>query len=467
MNETAPSSAGPIALVGRLGGRAAAVARAVVPDPFVIAILLGGLALAVGWLVGDGDVVQRDGLPGLLRSFTDGMLATGLLAFAFKMALILITGHALASAPVVRRLLGRVADLPQAQGAAAAIVALTAITLGLLNWGLGLVGGAFVAREVGRAFARRGQALNYPLIGAAGYTGLLVWHGGFSGSAPLKVAVDGDFGPAIDFSLTVLSPLNLAVTATLFVVLPALYWALGRAPAQEHVAPPADDEEDPAAAPEVSSTVQRIEEALVVTLLLAGPIVLTVGWALFDNGLKAINLNFIILAFFALGLVLHRSSMSYSRAFGEGSRGAAGILLQFPLYFGILAVTRDSGLLVMLARGLSDSAEALSGVLSAQTAASWFTFLSAALINMLVPSGGGQWALQSPIILETCNQLSIDRARMVMAFSYGDQVTNMLQPFWALPLLSITGLKARDVLGYTMLAMLVATPVFLFWLAVL
>lgn len=466
MSETATPGAGPVALIARAGDRAAAVARAVVPDPFVIAIALGFLALVLGAVLGDSPQLAKEGPLSLVRSFADGMMATSLLAFAFQMALILITGHALASAPAVRRLLGAVADLPRAQGAAAATVAATAMTLGLLNWGLGLVGGAFVAREVGRAFARRGERLNYPLVGAAGYVGLLVWHGGLSGSAPLKVASDGEFGPAIDVSATVFSPLNLAVTATLFVVLPALFWALARAPASVEVEAPAGDLEE-APEPDVPGHLHRLENAAVVMVLLAGPIAVAVTWALVDQGAKAINLNFIILAFFALGLVLHRSSMSYARAFGEGTRGAAGILLQFPLYFGILAVARDSGLMVAMARGLSEASIALSGALSPETSASWFTFLSAALINMLVPSGGGQWALQAPVILETAKELDIDRARLVMAFSYGDQLTNMLQPFWALPLLSITRLQAREILGYTMLAMLLAAPVFLLWLALL
>jgi len=87
------------------------------------------------------------------------------------------------------------------------------------------------------------------------------------------------------------------------------------------------------------------------------------------------------------------------------------------------------------------------------------------LVNLLIPSGGGQWALQAPIIADMTTTLDLDRTKMLMAFCYGDQITNMLQPFWALPLLSITGLQARQIMGYTILAMLVATPVFILLLA--
>jgi short-chain fatty acids transporter len=76
-------------------------------------------------------------------------------------------------------------------------------------------------------------------------------------------------------------------------------------------------------------------------------------------------------------------------------------------------------------------------------------------VNFLVPSGGGQWVVQSPVILELANALHVDRAPLVLAFAYGDQTTNLLQPFWALPLLSISGLRAKDIMGYTMLALVV------------
>lgn len=453
----------PLDAIARLGARSAALAQAIVPDPFIIAIGLGALTLVSGWLVGDGPVLEEHGLLGLVGSYVDGMMATGLLAFAFQMALVLVTGHALAAAPAMRRLLERVAGVPRTQGAAAATVALVTIVLGLLNWGLGLVGGAFLAREVGRAFARRGEPLNYALIGAAGYVGMMTWHGGLSGSAPLTVATQGAFGDAIDVSETLFSLLNLVTTGGLVVVVPAFLWALAQGPATlrplpaslvEHT-PEGDDDERPKVG------AQKLESSLVVTLLLALPIVVALGVHLAREGTGAINLNLIILAFFAAGLVLHKSPMGYARAFAEGSAGAGGILLQFPLYFGILAVMRDSGMLVAIARGLAGLAVDLQGVVPLDVSASWLTFASAAFINMLVPSGGGQWALQAPIILETARDLALDKAPLVMAFSYGDQLTNMLQPFWALPLLSITGLKARDVLGYTILVMCVSIPVIL------
>ena len=90
------------------------------------------------------------------------------------------------------------------------------------------------------------------------------------------------------------------------------------------------------------------------------------------------------------------------------------------------------------------------------------TFLSAGLLNLFIPSGGGQWAVQGPLILQSAHTLQAPLGESVMAFSYGDAWTNMLQPFWALPLLGITGLKAQQIVGYTATLMLLVLPVYLF-----
>lgn len=144
-------------------------------------------------------------------------------------------------------------------------------------------------------------------------------------------------------------------------------------------------------------------------------------------------------------LVAHRSMNDFLSALDEAIRGASGILVQFPLYFGIMGMVTGTGLGAWIADGLV-------GV----TSRAWLPvalFSSSGILNIFVPSGGGQWAVQGPLVLEACHALGLDYAKGIMAMAYGDQLTNMLQPFWALPLLGITGLKARDILPYTLLIM--------------
>ena len=166
--------------------------------------------------------------------------------------------------------------------------------------------------------------------------------------------------------------------------------------------------------------------------------VVAVSWA---RGDLQFDLNSVNLFFLTLALAAHGSIRSFLDSVSEGARGAGAIIVQFPLYFGILGVMQASGII----EGLSQ----LMSAIASPTTFPVLTFLSAGFVNFFVPSGGGQWALQSEILLTTTSELELAPGPTIMAFAYGDQWTNLLQPFWALPLLAITGLKARQIAGYT------------------
>ena len=152
-------------------------------------------------------------------------------------------------------------------------------------------------------------------------------------------------------------------------------------------------------------------------------------------------------------MLLHRNFYNYIKSIDNAIRGASGILIQFPLYFGIMGVMTHSGLIQIM----SDFFVSISN----ENTFPLFTFLSAGIVNIFVPSGGGQWAVQGPIIVEAANQLGTSLPKSIMALAYGDQLTNMLQPFWALPLLGITGLKAKEILPYTLILLVVGAIIFI------
>ena len=154
-----------------------------------------------------------------------------------------------------------------------------------------------------------------------------------------------------------------------------------------------------------------------------------------------------------LAFLLHKNFKNFLNALEEAIKGATGILIQFPLYFGIMGIMRESGMVV-------DISDFFVSISTTQTLPI-FTFISAGLVNIFVPSGGGQWAIQGPIVIESALKLGVGLPKAIMALSYGDQITNMLQPFWALPLLGITKLKAREILPYTLLLMLLGTVVYI------
>jgi len=157
-------------------------------------------------------------------------------------------------------------------------------------------------------------------------------------------------------------------------------------------------------------------------------------------------LNFLMLG---LGIILHGNFKNFLKAVEEAIGGASGILIQFPLYFGIMGIMKSTGMVTMI----SDAFIAVA----TETTLPIFTFCSAGLVNIFVPSGGGQWAIQGPIVIESALSLGVPLPKAIMALAYGDQVTNMLQPFWALPLLGITKLKAKEILPYTLILTLNAS----------
>ncbi|MCH2135159.1 MAG: TIGR00366 family protein [Phycisphaerales bacterium] len=444
--------------------------RRLIPDPFVIAIVLT-LFTMVAVLIWGTLPEDQSRFTGMIRAWSSGDGMWKLLGFAMQMSLILLGGHVLAETTLVQRALYGCAKLPQSSVAAASMVAFVAAVLGVLNWGLGLVGGALLARATGRAMEQRGIRVHYPLLAAAGYMGLLVWHGGFSGSAPLAMTTRAGAEKvlpsdlveqvgAVGLESTVLSELNLVVTGGLLVLLPVLLGLLGSrtdsvVQASEVLGPESDEI---AQGPEIDTFTDRLLHGwwlggtLGVLLLIAA--VISIG----DSGIGRLGLNQVITLLLGFGLVLHRSPARFADAATQAAAGCAGIIVQFPLYAGIMGLLISSGLAADMTRALVESA---SGALLPVA-----TFLSAGVVNMLVPSGGGQWAVQGPIALQAGLDAGVAPATMLMSVAYGDELTNMLQPFWALPLLAITGVRARDIFGYTFIAMCLAGGWMILWLVV-
>ncbi|HHN79007.1 MAG TPA: short-chain fatty acid transporter, partial [Phycisphaerales bacterium] len=407
------------------------------------------------------------------------------LAFGMQMCLILVTGHALASSGPVRRLIAALARLPRTGASASAMVGLVAAGFGLINWGLGLIVGALLAREVGRSLESRGIRAHYPLLAAAGYMGLLVWHGGLSGSAPLTMTtragaakvLPGEvlqrFADGVPLSETLLSPMNLLAAAGALVLIPLVLWLLtpkddgdvrtfaayGVGASEPKGAPRASEgkESDEGGSPPAhagrslghappKTFPDRLHESPPLAWALGLLFIAAVVRFGSVDGPGRVGLNEINALMLGLGLLLHGSTARYVRAVEDGARGCAGVILQFPLYAGIMALLVSSGLIDSFSRALAEA--------GGHSTIPLMTYLSAAAVNMFVPSGGGQWGIQGPIALEAGAAAGISPGKMIMAVAYGDQLTNMLQPFWALPLLAITGVKAREIVGYTCVVMI-------------
>lgn len=433
------------------------------PSPFSLAILLTLLTFVLAFIFMDNTAGENK-LIVLSNYWYEGLWDKGAggLYFAFQMMLILVLGHTLALSHPFNTLIQKLLILCTNRVNAVVVLSSSTILLGYFNWGLALIFGALFARKIGEFFQQKQQAINYPLLGACGYLGLLVWHGGFSGSAPTKVMEDdylsalGFEGLSIPIENTLFSPLNIFVCVLLVCVIPVIMGIISKRRKGE--VPVLNNMVKARHQRKIShlGIAELFEHRTWISKLLGGLfLIVALQQALTYEGKSSfgfIQPNYINFCMLGLALLFHKNLNSFLSAVDEAIVGASGILIQFPLYFGILGILKGSGLIFMFTEFIITFA-------SSETLP-FFTFISAGIVNFFVPSGGGQWAIQGPIIIESAQQLNADLPKTVMAMAYGDELTNMLQPFWALPLLAVTKLKAYQILPFTFILFCLAVVIF-------
>ncbi len=410
------------------------------PDPWLFAISLTLVVFLMGMVLTGSSALD------MVEFWGAGLF--GLLEFSMQMVLVLVTGYVLARTRVVRAALEAVAR--RAGGPASAIIITTvfATVASFIQWGFGLIIGALLAREM----ALQVRNLDYRLVIASAYSGFLVWHAGFSGSVPLVIATPGHFLEdavgIIPASETIFAPYNLAIAGVLLVTLPLLNRSM-LPPVEDRVvvdaevlreSEPEEDRSRPATPAEWLEKTPWLSGIIGV----AG-VVYLVAWFAGGGGL---NLNIVILIFLIAGIILHVTPRSYLDSLRESVGASAGIILQFPFYAGVIGMMGDSGLIEVIAGWFN-------AIATPATLPFW-AFISGGIVNFFAPSGGGQWALQGPVMVEAAGQMGADMGQVAMGVAWGDAWTNMVQPFWLLPALGIAGLQARDVMGYCVMALLVS-----------
>jgi len=420
------------------------------PEPFIFAILLTFVAAIVAMPVCHQTPLE------VVEHWGGGIW--GLLGFAMQMALVLVSGSALASATPVKKSIRYLASLPKSPAAAIACVTVVSAVACWLNWGFGLIVGVIYAKEI----ARKIVGVDYRLLIASAYSGFVVWHAGLSGSIPLTMATPGEslaratngvLTSPVPVSDTILDPHNIIMVLLVIVAITVVNSLMH--PKQDVVTVDPmllqEDETTAVTLPEQPTPAERMEHSHVIAWLigLLGLSYLVIH--LFVHK-AAFDLGSVILLFLCLGILMHGTPLRYVRAFTSSAKGAAGIILQFPFYAGIMGIITGVGV----------SGECLGTVLSdacisASTSTTYplLTFLCAAILNMFVPSGGGHWAIQAPIMFSAGETLNVDPGLTGIAIAWGDAWTNLIQPFWALPALAIAKLDAKDIMGYCLIDLLV------------
>ncbi|MGM0825394.1 MAG: short-chain fatty acid transporter [Pseudomonadota bacterium] len=407
------------------------------PDPYIFVLLLTLIA-AVAAIA-----IERQTPLAVLRFWGDGFW--GLLTFSMQMLLVLVTGFMLASSPPVKRLLQRLASTAKTPGGAIILVTLVSLTASWINWGFGLVVGALFAKELARLIR-----VDYRLLVASAYSGFVVWHGGLAGSIPLTIATEGHFAAddigVISTGSTVFAFFNLAIVACLFISIPLVNRLMLPDEKDSVYVDSKLLDDEPEARGRITRPAEKLENSTTLAWLVGIPgLLFLIDHFLLRGG--SLNLNVVNFLFLFLAIVLHRTPRSLLTSLHEAIKGGAGIVIQFPFYAGIMAIMVESGLAQSMSEWLVSFAT--------ETSLPFWSFISAGIVNLFVPSGGGQWAVQAPVMLPAAEALGADISRVAMAVAWGDAWTNLLQPFWALPVLAIAGLKAKDIMGFCLIQLFI------------
>ena len=418
-----------------------------VPDPYVFAVLLTLVTAALAFALAPhhgGDI---------LGSWYKGIF--DIFAFALQMILILVTGYTLGSSVPVRAGLERIASVPRSPRGAVVLTFLISAAACWVNWGFGLV----VAGLLARAVARR-MRIDFGWLVAAAYAGFLVWASGLSSSIALAQATSGSklnivqslTGVVLPLSQTVFTAFNLVPVVALLVIVPLLFLALEP---REVMTGDVDALHAVADAAPASSSARSIASALndawVLNVLVAaaGLWYLISGWIAHGFSL---DISAVIFLFFLLGLLAHWTPASYVRAIEGAARITGPLLIQYPLYGGIMGMMTTTGLAGVISQWF----------LTFSTAATlpFWSYVSSILISLFVPSGGGHWAVQGPFAVPAAAKLGASQGATAMAVAIGEEVANMIQPFWCLPVLAIAGIGLQRVMAFTAVVFFAAFAVF-------
>lgn len=410
-----------------------------VPDAWVIAVILSIITYILGLLFTMSTPYQ------LIQYWGNGFWI--LLTFAMQMALIIMTGYILATTPLFQRILNGLAGLPRSPKGSIGLMALVSMILAWINWGLSIVGSAVFVRYM----VRRQRGVDYRLLVATAYLGLgVMWHSGLSGSAPLLVAtpkhfLEKDIG-VIPITQTTFHPFNLILAAVILVALVAMGPTMHPRSEDTVEADPELVKEAGFKAPDRPAEMTPalwVQHSPVMNLVVGIGGLIWLFWYFGDKGWAGVNLDVVNFTFLMVGVLLHWTPASFLKAAYEAGTFIWGVVIQFPFYAGIFGIIRFSGL-----------AEVMAGWFTAIATKSTYPFIVvwySGILNYIVPSGGSKWAIEAPYVIQAAKNLGVSMPLTVVAYAWGDMVTDIIQPFWAIPLLGVAKLEFRDIMGYCLL----------------
>ena len=432
------------------------------PDAFVfVAIAVVVVALAA---LGNGASPLA-----VSQAFGDGFWS--LITFTMQMAFVAIGGYVVATSAPAGALIRRLAAIPVSGPGAIGLVAAVSMSASLLNWGLSLIFGGLLVRALAERHELR---MDYRAAAAAAYLGLgATWAMGLSSSAARLQANAASLPKSllpitgvIPFSETIFLWQSAVITASLLVVsvVVAVWSAPGPNSAITADAMGIDVTSKKDELPPPSQPGEWLEHSPLLTVLLC---LLAAGWLFYEFSRQSMmiaisNLNTYNFLFIMLGLLLHWRPKKFLNAVVKSVPATAGVLIQFPFYGAIAAIMttakNDAGLSV------SDQIAHAFVSMSTQHLFPLVIGVYSAVLGFFIPSGGGKWLLEAPYVMQAANDLKVHLGWAVQIYNAAEALPNLINPFWMLPLLGVLSLRARDIVGFTFLQLLVHLPLVLFLL---
>lgn len=437
--------------LARLGSRIADFSERWFPDAFVFA--LAAVVFVALFALVLGEPASR-----VVTAFGEGFWV--LVPFTMQMALIIIGGFVVATAPPVHRVIERLARIPRTARGAVAFVALFSMITSLLSWGFSLI----ITGLLVRAIVQRMERVDFRALGAAAYLGLgSVWSLGLSSSPAMMMATKSAIPPAL-LPITGVIPLtqtiflwqSILLAVLLIVVSTAI--AYFSAPAGERIRTARDMgivfEQTRVDDPPARTPAERVERNPLLTVIIVALMLAFLGQQIATKGLAAtLDLNNFNLLFLAAGILLHWRPRAFLRAVANATPATAGVLVQFPFYAGIFGIISKTDIQPALS-------ELFIRVATTDTFNPILTIYSF-ILGVFIPSGGGLWVVEAPYVMEAANALQMHLGWTVQTYNAAETLPNLLNPFFMLPLMGILNARARDLAGYSILQLLFHTPLVL------
>ncbi|WP_372738311.1 short-chain fatty acid transporter [Neptunomonas sp.] len=412
-------------------------AERIIPDPLVFCLIFTILIFAGGVLVTDNSPIA------MAQYWYDGIWSQA--AFAFQMAFMVVCCAVTARSPQVSRGLDRLANAVKGPAAAILMLMVFGYLASFLNWAFGLI----VTPVLAMALSQRIRGLHFPMLIAAGYSTMVLGQC-LSPTATIYALLAGNHSlvdkiGVLPQTVTTYNPANII----LWVILASMTTliAMWTRPSASEIVEFKQDfasvatQSEPVVDEFKGSIAHRLNSSRFLAWAIGLLGVMMICYTILKNGLfSSLSLSFVIFIFLIANFFLYNTPARFITAYRDNLKLATDVMIQFPFYGGIAGMMASSGLAAVVVGFFTSISTA--GTLP------FFTYVSSSLVNLFIPSQGGQWIVQGEIVIDAALQTGANLPLIINAFILGDEATNLLQPLYVIPALAVVGMRLRDVWGY-------------------